>query len=195
MFASLHQRGPSVRRRGFILVLAGIVAMLGPGAVDRVGAQPPSAVVGFEPVSQTFDCGEIYAVDIVIDAVADLRGFSLVVGFDSDVIQPLSVTAGALVSGAACDHFLAWLNPGAVADSIAVDGATLGCSVAGPGAIVHLEFEGYLQGTSDLAIGTARLRTAANDTIAVSVQAATIDYICPVAVTHVGWGALKSRYR
>ena len=65
--------------------------------------------------------------------------------YDSGVIAPQSVSAGGLLSGAACDHFFTWLDP-VEPDSIAVDAASLGCSVSGPGSWSRIVFAGVADG-------------------------------------------------
>lgn len=169
---------------------------LGVALVLAAGAAPAApAVLGFEPSAGSFLCDETWAVDVVIDAAAtDLHGFSLVMTYDADVVAPVSVTAGDLLDGAACPYFLDWLDP-AEPDSIAVDAATLGCSVDGPGALVHIVFTGVTNGTSPLACQDVRLRDGENAPIPFTCEPATVTYDCPIATETPLWGAVKACYR
>lgn len=175
----------------------GILALglvLGLAALAAASA-PAQTVVSIVPPSGQFQCGQTWTVDITVDgAAADLRGSSLVVAFDNNVIRPLSVTAGALVTGAACPNFTHWFGP-ATADSVAVDVATLGCSVAGPGSIARITFEGYAGGVSPLTLRSALLRTGLNAAIPYTAVNAQVQYDCAVADERASWGALKSRFR
>ena len=172
-----------------LLAAAGLL-MLAVGAT----AQTP-VTVSFDPPSGTIPCDETLLVSVVVDAAAtDLRGFSLELTYDDSVVEPVAVTAGSLLAGAACDHFLTWLNPG-TPGMIAVDGAALGCSVVGPGAIVTIEFAGLVDGTSPLECLSGILRDGDNAPIDYTCVPGTIAYSCPVATTPMSWGALKAWYR
>lgn len=183
-------RQPAPRARG--LVAAVFVAVTAFLATAPVAAQ---TVVSLVPDSGQFQCGQVWTVDVMVDAgAADLRGCSLVIAFDDDVIRPLSVSAGSLMTGAACPHFLHWFGP-AEADSIAVDVAALGCSVAGPGAVARLVFEGHAGGTSAITLRRGLLRTGLNAPIPFTAVDAQVQYDCAVADERASWGALKSRFR
>jgi len=156
---------------------------------------PRPGMLSFVPDDGSFGCGEDLAVDVVIDdAILDLHGFSLILSFDNSVVHPISVSAGALVSGASCPYYLNWLNPGPTESTIAVDAANLGCAIDGPGAILHLVFEGVLQGISPLDCVSLIFRDGQNHPIAMECAPATLEYRCPVADESTGWGAWKARY-
>ena len=178
-----------IRRSRSPFALAALVTLL--------AAAPalPQATLSIVPVSGQFQCGETWAIDVMVDALAtDLRGSSLVVQYDNNVIRPLAVTAGALVTGAACPHFAWWFGP-ADADSVAFDVATLGCSVAGPGSIARITFEGHAGGTTAISLRRADLRTGANAPIPYTALAAQVQYDCAVADRRETWGSLKALYR
>jgi len=154
------------------------------------------AVLSFDPDDGVFETCDSLVVDLLIDdTVTDLRGFSIVLEFDSAVVEPTTVTAGALMSGAACDNFLYWINYYTTADSIAVDGATLGCSMSGPGAILRVVFLLKGIGISPLSVRQSRLRTGLNQPIPHTCEEATMTSNCPVAVTRYRWGQVKAMYR
>ena len=156
-------------------------------------AQP--AALAWTPPAGSFNCGGTWTVDITTDAgTTDLRGFSLVLEFDNSVIAPLSVSVGPMVSGAACPNFLNWVATTG-ADSLEVDVANLGCSVAGPGTILTVVFDGVLSGTSAIGVRSGMLRTGSNAPIAFTSSAASVEYDCAVATEPMAWGALKAYYR
>lgn len=168
------------------LLLATFVLLAGP-------AMAQSSVLDLTPSNGSFTCGGTWSVTVEIDAgTSDLRGFSLVLEYDDQVIQPLNVYVGSLVSGAACPNFLNWV---VVGNTIEVDAANLGCSIAGPGAILTVVFEGWISGTSDIQVLQGDLRTGTNESIAFSSVPASVDYDCAVATNPLSWGALKAWYR
>lgn len=172
-----------------------LVTVVGLAALFAAAPAWPQAVVSIVPESGQFQCGQTWIVDVMVDAgAADLRGSSLVVEYDNNVIRPLTVTAGALVTGAACPHFAWWFGP-ADADSIAFDVATLGCSVQGPGSVARITFEGHAGGVSSITLRRGDLRTGANASIPFTALGAQVQYDCAVADRRETWGSLKARYR
>lgn len=158
-------------------------------------AAAAQTVMTLSPALGQFQCGQTYTLDVNVDALAtDLHGASLVLEYDDDVIRPLSVTAGALVTGAPCPNFTYWFGP-AGADSVAVDVANLGCAIDGPGTIVRITFEGYAGGTTAVTLRSGLLRDSANAPIPYTFQGAVVHYTCAVSEERATWGALKSLYR
>ena len=165
----------------------GLVLVLAAGAL----AQTP-ITVSFDPPAGEFECNDTLVVSIVVDAAAvDLRGFSLEIGYDETIVEPIAVTAGDLLVGAACDHFVTWIDPGNDG-TLEVDGATLGCSVAGPGSIVSIEFAGVGEGSSPLECLSGILRDGDNATLDYTCVPGTIQWTCPVPVEARAWGELKA---
>lgn len=190
MYSTRHYQVAASRRRLAILLLV-VLGLCGASVVE---GQP--AIISFEPDSGNFDCYETWTVDVMIDAsVTDLRGFSLVLEFDPTVITPYSVAAGGLVTGAACPNFFRWLNELSFVDTIEVDGANLGCSVAGPGSIITIVFHGYVEGTSYLRCNGGLLRDGQNAPILFDCEEATVDYLCAVPSAGMSWSTMKTIYR
>ncbi len=164
-----------------------------------LGALPASAQnpnLYLTPDSGGFSCGGIYALDLMIDdTITDLQGASLELVFDDYILTPLTVSAGALINGASCPHYANWTNEGAGGSTITVDIATLGCSVAGPGSILHLTFEGYHKGTSTVNCASGVLRDSNNQDIPYTCGEASIYYDCVVDDQAQAWGAVKAVYR
>lgn len=182
-------------------LLAAAVRRAGPAAfLAAWAAWIPTAqaqvTLSFAPLHSTF-C-DTATVDVTVDAAAtDLRGFSLVFEFDPNIVQPVSAARGALMTGAPCGSFLSWLNIAAVGDSIAVDGATLGCSMAGPGSILRFRFvPGAFTGTSPLRCRRGVMRDALNQSVPFTGMAGSLTHPCvPIDVAPGSWTQIKRRYR
>ena len=157
---------------------------------------PRPGTVRFVPPDASFGCRQTLEVEIHIDEYTlDLRGSSLEIDFDENVVEPIAIVAGSLVTGAACPFYLNWLNPGPGATTIQVDVANLGCSVDGPGAILKITFQGVNQGLSPLECISLILRDGDNHDIEADCVPASIEYRCPVGVEESAWGMLKARFR
>ncbi len=148
-----------------------------------------------DPADGIFTCPEVLTVELVIDAaVLDLRGVSLIFEYDPAVLQPLSVSPGALVGQAACGHSLHWLDPGNNDGSWEVDLALLGCSVDGPGGVLTLMFEGLAEGTSTLDAAQSIFRDSINDDILVVTTPIEVTHVCPVPIEIHTFGTMKALY-
>jgi hypothetical protein len=155
--------------------------------------------LGFDPAAGLIEGTGTLAVGVTVDATAsDLRGFSLVVEFDPTVVEILSVTAGPQLVGAACPNFLYPVYP-AGADSVALDGATLGCSTAGPGTIATIVFQalprpldGGYPATTPLVWRSAILRDGDNATIPTICDPGFIDVVRPISVDPTSWARIKA---
>jgi len=157
--------------------------------------------LSFNPVSQVVPLAGTGTVSVEVDAAAvGLRGFSLVVQVDSTVVRPTAVQSGALLQAlvSPCDDVVLWIDPPAPLASsttVSFDGAGLGCSVDGPGAIADLEFECLKDGTSPVVFTAFDLRDSLNVGIPVtSTSFATIQCGVPISVSGESWGRVKARY-
>jgi hypothetical protein len=172
------------------LTLVAMLALLAGGA----GASR-AADVTFDP-SPGFVCDTLL-VDVKIDAsVTDLRGFTFVFEFNPAVVKPIAAVAGPLETGAACGNFFQWINAAAVGDSIYVDGATLGCSVAGPGSIIQLTFATLSHGaTSSLQCRSGSMRNALNQDIPYTCHAGSLRTCPGIATEPQPWTRVKRLFR
>lgn len=143
---------------------------------------------------------ETLTVAVTVDAGADtLKGFSLVLEFDPTYVEPISVAPGALMTGGGCDApFVAWQNAAAIGDSIAVDGAALGCLMVGTGDLLEIQFIGVPGqfGVSPLTCRDVRLRNQYNDVLPEICLLGTIEHR-PVVISTAAetWGRVKALYR
>jgi hypothetical protein len=160
-------------------------------------AHAQSAIVSFDPAQSSIVCGEAGTIEVYIDdSIDDLRGFSMILAFDPELITPVTVEAGSLVTGAGCPHSLFWVNPDGTG-TIEVDGAMLGCSIQGPGAILSIVFEAAegVEGDTALTCQSLSLRDSQNVDIPAECSAATIEVTCAVNTHQAVWGTVKSLFR
>jgi hypothetical protein len=151
------------------------------------------ADLSFDPLNGNIV--DTLVVSVTVDgSIADLRGFTWTLEFDPSIVMPVAVAAGSLVTNAGCPNFVTWLNFAAIGDSISVDGATLGCSVNGPGAIVDITFVGVGFGVSPLNWRRSELRNSLNASIPHTCTDGTITRMT-VAVEDIAWGRFKRWYR
>jgi len=184
-----------VWRRALPWFVAAAVLIPAPSASQTAG-------LSLVPSTGHFDCGETFTLDLMVDAqTLDLHGASVVLQFDHTILEPLSIEAGALLAGAPCPNFVQWLNPfvpspGAIPpDNVAVDLASLGCSVNGPGSILRVTFGGVSPGTSTVDCLDVILRDNLNHDIPFVCTGATVENRCPVPDESQPWGAIKATYR
>jgi hypothetical protein len=173
-----------------LLAATGIIIA---AALTGTGAQAQNLGFECDPVICEIPVGDSIDVYITIDApITDLRGFSTVFDFDPTILTPISVTKGALLTGA-CPSSLIWVNQAAVGDSIYTDGAGLGCSFNGPGTIVCVRFVGTMTGVSPLNWRDTILRDSLNQNIPHGCLPGSVNVISPVPVETATWGSIKER--
>lgn len=101
-----------------------------------------------DPATCIFAGSQVLDVYVNVDAATvDLRGVTLSLDFDPSIVHPITVEPGALLAGSGCAWFFMWLNQATPGDAhLDVDLGGLGCSVDGPGTIIHLQFTGVSPG-------------------------------------------------
>lgn len=170
---------------------------------------PPRAAAGitlfFDPPDSMITLTmppETLTVAFRIDTGADtLKGYSVVLEYDSTIVKAIDVAPGPFLAGGACDSsFFYWFG-GAVGDSVAVDGAALGClGRIGTGTLFEMQFIAVTTDSgqvSPLTCRNVRLRNPHNDSLDV--------YTCepgsirvefpPISVEAASWGRMKALYR
>ena len=141
----------------------------------------------FSESDTTIGCGDTLTVDVDVDSITDMLGYSLVLNYDQTVFQPISAVQGALIDGAACSPFFQWLNSGSNDGTVQVDLAMLGCTVTGSGSLLRVQFIGVDTGATPLTSGltvTGDIRDDQNQDIAYTADSATMTSFCntvPVA--------------
>lgn len=130
--------------------------------------------------SPQVDCGTTVYVDVVVDAVSDLRGFRLDFTYGPAVLAVTSVVPGGAIGGAGCGwSFHAYPTVGGV---LRVDAGGLGCSLNGGGSLVRVGFEpASAKGDSDLGFGTVLLRNSHNVVISTTLVPSSLANWCNAA--------------
>ncbi len=160
-----------------------------------VSAQP---LVSIEPDSLVVPHGGTFSLDVTVSGdVTSLMGYNIAVTFDPNLLQLQSVTEGTLPTTSGYRSFFYWLNPASV-DSVHVNGAVLGHTVDGPGALFRLTFRAWSPGGAQLTavhIGYSELRDGLNHDIAHDVRGGKVLIETTIATEQTTWGAVKARYR
>jgi hypothetical protein len=154
-----------------------------------------AATISFDPEASETACDQQVSVDVVVDDVSDLRGFSLELAFSSTFVDLIAVNAGPDLVGAPCPHFFYVFPYVAGSTTVKFDGAGLGCSLAGPARIATLVFQGASEGLASLDCDFVDLRNGLNLPVPSTCQSATILVSCPIPVSEENWGMLKTRWR
>lgn len=147
-----------------ILMLASIPvarpAPLGPLSADTLSVCPGYV---WQPL------GAVFGIGICVPAgITDLMGYDVTVAFDSSVVEIMGAYEGPLPQAASDTTFFWWFNPGVKSNSVHVNGAILGATVHGPGALFTIMFKaryGPVLAT-DVCITYSELRDGINDPIA-----------------------------
>ncbi|MCD4690922.1 cohesin domain-containing protein, partial [bacterium] len=111
---------------------------------SAVGAAP---LVSLAP-SPLEACGE-FTIDVVVnDEVLGLTGYDLLIDFDETILSVVGVDEGALPAGYAGETFFYWTDSGTVSNALLINGAVLGGSIDGPGALASITFMGNADGST-----------------------------------------------
>jgi hypothetical protein len=182
--------------RSPVWLLAVVAVTWGLTLPRGVRAQGPTVAV--YPDSIMVAHGSTFTLDIVVSAdMTGLMGYDISVTFDGSVIHLQDATEGSLPATSGYETFFRWLNPPPPADSVHVNGAILGNTVDGPGALFTLEFIGYAPstiGTTDVIIAVSTIRDGVNQDIVHTVAHGWVQVSAPIATESVTWGAVKSLY-
>ncbi len=177
--------------------LTGLLALACVGSAIPAAAQAP--LISVSPDSQTVAHGSSLTLEITISAeTIELMGYNIAVVFNGDIIRLDSVNEGALPVFSGHTTFFDWLNPGTPTDSVHVNGAILGTTVDGPGAVIRLELTGHALNDireTVVEIVFSVIRDGVNQNIVHSVAHGWVRVEPPIRVEETSWGRVKSRYR
>ncbi len=177
---------PTTRPTHSRVVLPLLVLMLSALWMGAAQAQ----TLSFSPSSGTVDCADSTFVDIMVDDVTDLKGFTFTIEYDPDKVFIRSIQPGQALLDAGCSNFFEWVNwPNSPAsdDTVRVDGSLLGldCSLdlTEPGSLVRIAFEpGTDRDLSSLTFFASKLRDSNNGDISHNSSAiGSIENICNTA--------------
>ena len=180
--------------RSYIFVVPAICLFFAtPGIVSDLTADSFYFVPGNSEVDGCVQSQ--HDIEVWIGSVSDIKGYSLEITYASD-LHLADVLLGDLFpqgSYVLQDD----LMDGPVEDTLAVDGACLGCSANGPGHLFTLRFsEPWPCGFSgSLVFNWCKWADSNNDTTYLPGIPGTIAVSCPTSRDVTRWGAIKSLYR
>jgi hypothetical protein len=121
-----------------------------------------AGVLAVDPADTTVEIGEIFDLDITVDAnILLLKGYDMEITFDPSVLSLDTVTEGPLLPSGGTTLFN-WRMLGT--DTIEISDAILGHQlyVDGPGVIATVSFEAIALGSSDIHFARSTLRDTTN---------------------------------
>ena len=170
-------RSDRLRGAGWSLLCIAVVLM---GAVGAASGQ----TLGFQAVAgDEVDCGGTVDIDVMVDDIPDLRGYSLFVQFDPAVVSDAGAVIGPDFAAACAENY--FYKYDAVSGVLRVDASLLGCSLSTtePKSLLRITFEpGATKATSSLVVtGATILRDSGNNTLSYTPTAGSIANICNTA--------------
>jgi len=148
----------------------------------------------FEPASEEVGVYETCELSVVVNGeILGVTGYDLLIEYDAMVVEPVAVTQGDLHDGYGGETFLYWDIDDQ--NRLLINGAFLGGTVDGPGALVIIEFMGLADGTSPVDFGDCELRDLENAGISTDWVGATIDVMGAVPAEARTWTAVKALFR
>ena len=172
-----------------ILVTVGLCTI----AVSALRAEPELSVW---PSSSSVSVDDTFELNIQINGeITDLMGYSFTIWFQDMVLTVLNVSEGALPFYSGYQTFFEWTNQGAVTNTISVNGAILGNTVSGPGALCTVTFQAIETGSAGIHFIESDLRDEVNNSIAHATKSGMV-YVDWTIMANTGtWGAIKNLYR
>ncbi len=127
--------------------------------------EPPPSLLVLPAETNTFVFQEFQIEIAANDDVVGLMGYDVTISFDDSYLEVLAVEEGALPADSGLPTFFRWMNPGCGCDSVFVNGAILGNTVDGPGALFTITFRAIRAGTTTIGIRRSDLRNGANERV------------------------------
>jgi len=125
--------------------------------------EPPPSLLVLPAETNTAVFHEFQIEIAANEAIDGLMGYDVTVDFDDSYLEVLAVEEGALPANSGFGTFFRWMNPGCGCDSVYVNGAILGNTVDGPGALFTITFRAIRAGTTTIGIRRSDLRNGANE--------------------------------
>lgn len=141
-----------------------------------LGGQAAGTTISISPAEGVFVGPDQFVAKVMVDELSDMLGCSLTLGFDPEVVNPVSVGVGNVLEDAPCSLFFQWVNSADFVDTIELDVATLGCTANGAGILFQVVFEGVETGITPLEILSSELRDSNNLPIEHEVVPGLVSY-------------------
>jgi hypothetical protein len=157
-----------------------------------------AGTVSVAPSDTTVNVGDEFALRIVTDAFADLKGADLLFSFDPAKLQFLGADAGDVLTGTGrlyVDYTLVAHGAGADADTILYDAAMLNGATAGPGILVSFRFEALAVGNTPIQCQKVDFRDSNNAITLPDCTGGLVRIVKATPVRVTSWGKVKTFYR
>lgn len=175
------------------LLIVPVLAML---AWQAAAPAAHAAALTIAPAETTVTIGDSFTLRVVVDAVADLKGATLLYGYTAGRLTFTSAQVGGALAGLGGGIFdFQYPDVTAPADSVWYDAARLSGTGSGPGIVAFLSFDTHTQGNASITCLDIDLRDSANVMLLTSCAGALVHVIGPVPVLPTSWGRVKARYR
>ncbi len=173
---------------GFLVALV-LVATVLPRAAGAV-------TVSIVPADTGLVVGQTATLRVVVDGVADLKGYQLIHAYEPTLLSVVNAQPGGVLtgSGRTCTWYYV-PDLVAPADTLWLDAAMLDGATSGPGILETITVQAHATGTAHVSCASALLRDSANATIPADCLGAVIHITGPTAIRPASWGRLKSVYR
>jgi hypothetical protein len=181
-------RGLLFARHAAFAVMLGAATLFAPSAAHAI-------TVSVAPADTTVSPGDVFTLRVTVDAVSDLKAFSLIHTFDISRLQFLGATAGEVLTRSPNPYAFFVTPDVAPSDSAQVDAAHLVGSGTGSGIMVFLQFKALALGVSPIDCPLADLRDALNVPSVPLRVPGIVRIVGPTGVRRVTWGALRSYLR
>jgi hypothetical protein len=148
------------------------------------------------PADTSVIVGDEFALRIVTDAFADLKGFDLQFTFDPAKLQFLGADPGDVLTGTGrlyADYTL--VGHGALADTVLYDAAMLNGATAGPGILVSFRFKALDVGDTPVHCQKVDFRDSNNAITLPDCTGGLVHILKATPVRVSSWGKVKTFYR
>jgi hypothetical protein len=139
------------------------------GVLTASTACADSALYIDPALTEVWTGGDLWVDVSVNDELLGLTGYDLIIDYDEDVLEVVSVVEGALPQSSG-ESFFFWTPGPAPQNAIIINGAALVGSVDGPGVLARLHFSALVPGVSALEFLTFELRDIENSSIPVTAH-------------------------
>lgn len=181
--------------RGFLPARSFALAAMLSAAMLLAPRAAHAVTVSVAPADTTVSPGDVFTLRVMVDAVSDLKAFSLIDSFDSSRLQFLGAAPGEVLTRSPNPSAFFVTPDVAPADSAQVDAAHLVGSGTGSGVMVFLQFKALALGTSPIDCPLADLRDALNVPAVPGRVPGIVRIAGPTGVRRVTWGALRTYLR
>lgn len=161
--------------------------------LSSMSAQAADPVLSFSSLSQPVQQGSVFDLDVLLSGVTDLYGYQFTLGFDSHVLQVVSISEGGFLASGGSTVGDTGVIDNAVGTVGLVYNSLVGAvpGVSGSGTLAHLRFQVLGQGVAALSFGDVALLDSQIGDLKVQVQGLSVTAVPePASLLLLGAGVL-----